>query len=95
MREAGWFSVDDQLPRAGIVQPGWFRQLQALEDAIAYRRARVTAPCSDCQAAAPGLQCDDHACDMHLIAGYQQAASVVCGWIGARNAEIAKAALRR
>jgi hypothetical protein len=50
----------------------WFQHLQALEDAIAYRQARVTAPCPDCTAS--GHRCDDHACDLNLIAAYQQTA---------------------
>jgi hypothetical protein len=54
------------------IQRGWFQQLQALEDAIAYRRARITAPCPDCVAS--GEKCDDHACDLNLIAAYQQTA---------------------
>jgi hypothetical protein len=58
--------------RAGRVQRGWFQQLQALEDAIAYRRARVIAPCPDCTAS--GRTCDDHACDLNLITAYQQTA---------------------
>jgi hypothetical protein len=57
---------------SGVVARGWFQYLQALEDAIAYRRARAAAPCPDCMASGPA--CDDHACDLHLIAGYQQAA---------------------
>ncbi len=50
----------------------WFQHLQALEDAIAYRQARVTAPCPDCTAS--GHRCDDHACDLNLIDAYQQTA---------------------
>ena len=57
---------------AGAVHRGWFQHLQALEDAIAYRRARAAAPCPDCTATGP--RCDDHACDLQLIAAYQQAA---------------------
>lgn len=52
---------------------GSFQLLQAPEDAIAYRRARVSAPCPDCRAG-PQQRCDDHACDIDLIAGYQQTA---------------------
>ena len=58
--------------RTGGIQRGWFQQLQALEDAIAYRRARVSAPCPDCSVG--GGTCDDHACDLNLIAAYQQTA---------------------
>jgi hypothetical protein len=51
------------------------QQLQALEDAIAYRRARVTAPCPDCTA--DGHMCDDHACDLDLLAAYQRTAIAI------------------
>ncbi|HEY4851039.1 MAG TPA: hypothetical protein VII22_09585 [Streptosporangiaceae bacterium] len=51
------------------------QHLQALEDAIAYRRARVTAPCPDCTAS--GQKCDDHACDLDLIDAYQQTAIAI------------------
>jgi hypothetical protein len=54
----------------GHIERGWFQHLQALQDAIAYRRARVTAPCPECTAI--GHRCDDHACDLDLIADYQQ-----------------------
>jgi hypothetical protein len=56
----------------GHIERRWFQHLQALEDAIAYRRARITAPCPDCTAS--GHRCDDHACDLDLIADYQQTA---------------------
>jgi hypothetical protein len=71
-------SVDGQPPRAGVVEPGWFQRLQALEDAISYRRARVTAPCPYCALAAPGRKCDDHARDLELIAEYQASARDLC-----------------
>jgi hypothetical protein len=51
------------------------QRLQALEDAIAYRRARVSAPCPDCTAS--GQKCDDHACDLNLIAVYQRTAITI------------------
>ncbi len=51
------------------------QRLQALEDAIAYRRARVSAPCPDCTAS--GEMCDDHVCDLDLIAAYQRTAIAV------------------
>jgi hypothetical protein len=51
------------------------QRLQALEDAIAYRRARVSAPCPDCTAS--GHMCDDHACDLNLIAIYQRTAIAI------------------
>jgi hypothetical protein len=54
-----------------------FQRLQALEDAIRYRTARLAAPCPDCEPG--GSRCDEHACDARLIAGYQQAASQLAG----------------
>jgi hypothetical protein len=57
------------------IEQGWFQHLQALQDAIAYRRARVIAPCPDCTAS--GHRCDDHACDLDLIADYQQTAIAI------------------
>jgi hypothetical protein len=59
-------------PCTGVIERGWFQRLQALEDAIAYRRARAAAPCPDCTPS--GRTCDDHTCDLHLIAAYQQTA---------------------
>lgn len=50
-----------------------FRELQALEDAVNYRMARLAVPCVRCKSAAGG-RCDEHACDVALIAGYLQAA---------------------
>jgi len=50
-----------------------FQRVQALEDAIAYRAARIAAPCSNCTAAGPGSRCDDHDRDLELIAGYERA----------------------
>ena len=67
---------------SGVVARGWFQYLQALEDAIAYRRARTTAPCADCRAS--GRRCDDHACDLHLITAYQQRAMAAIGDVSAR-----------
>jgi hypothetical protein len=43
-------------------------QAQAYEDAIAYRQARLAAPCPDCGPA----RCDEHATDLDLITWYQQ-----------------------
>jgi hypothetical protein len=51
-----------------------FRQLQALEDAVNYRLARLAVPCTGCGTAEAGGRCDEHACDVALIAGYLQAA---------------------
>ena len=57
-----------------------FRRLQALEDAIAFRRARVSARCGDCDRARG--RCDDHACDLMLIAGYERDARELSAAIG-------------
>lgn len=54
----------------GVSERRQFRRMQAFEDAIAYRRARVAAPCTDCVAAETGRQCDDHARDVELIDEY-------------------------
>jgi hypothetical protein len=43
--------------------------LQSLDDAIPFRLSRLDFPCPDCT---PGLQCDDHASDAHLISRYQE-----------------------
>ena len=48
-------------------------RLQALEDAIRYRRARVDGSCAGC-GTAPGGRCEDHGRDVDLIAEYQQSA---------------------
>jgi hypothetical protein len=42
--------------------------LQSLDDAIAFRLSRLNLPCPDCTA---DQKCIDHACDVDLIAGYQ------------------------
>jgi hypothetical protein len=46
--------------------------VKALDDAIAWRRARITAPCPDCEPGPDGRRCDDHACDVDLIVAYTQ-----------------------
>ena len=47
------------------------QRLQALQDAIRYRRARAAEECAGCE---PGRPCDDHGRDLDLISEYQQAA---------------------
>jgi hypothetical protein len=51
-----------------------YRELQALEDAVNFRLARLMAPCSRCDPIAGGVRYDEHACDVALIAGYLEAA---------------------
>jgi hypothetical protein len=50
----------------------WFQELQGLDDAIAFRVARLAQPCPNCELA--GDRCDDHSCDVALVAGYRQRA---------------------
>ena len=54
-----------------------FRELQILEDAVNYRLARLAAPCRQCERAAAGSRCDDHAIDVTLVAGYLELADTV------------------
>ena len=54
-----------------------FREMQALEDAINYRLARVMAACALCELVVAGGRCDEHACDVALIAGCHEAARAV------------------
>jgi hypothetical protein len=61
-------------PAGLALPPRRFLGLQALEDAIAYRQARLAAPCPDCGADPGALRCDDHACDRTLITAYREAA---------------------
>jgi hypothetical protein len=46
-----------------------FAHLQALDDAIDYRRARLAISCHDCR---PTTRCDDHACDVSLLGKYRR-----------------------
>jgi hypothetical protein len=50
-----------------------YRELQAL-DAVNFRLARLMTPCPRCEPVAGGVRCDEHACDVALIAGYLEAA---------------------
>jgi hypothetical protein len=58
----------ESCPRVTPAERARFGQVQAYEDAIAYRRARLAAACADCGAA----RCDDHAADADLIAVYRR-----------------------
>jgi hypothetical protein len=53
----------------GVIERRLFQRLQALEDAITYRRARIAAPCPDCWPS-PDSRCDDHCRDVELIREY-------------------------
>ncbi len=52
-----------------------FQFMQALADAIEFRRARAAESCPDC---GPGKRrCDDHACDLMLIEDYRRSLAAV------------------
>jgi hypothetical protein len=57
--------------RLAALERGTFQRLQALEDAICFRRACLGVPCSDC--AALGRECAEPRRDRELIAEYQLA----------------------
>jgi hypothetical protein len=60
---------------AGLApSPRRFLNLQALDDAIAHRQARISGPCPDCGPGPDAPRCDEHACDQMLIAAYREAA---------------------
>ena len=67
-----------------------FRELQALEDAVNYRLARLAVPCPHCQPAEAGGRCDGHACDVALIAGYLQAAEATMTQLARLNEDMRK-----
>ncbi len=62
------------IPPPTPAQKTHFNRAQAFEDAIAYRRARLAAPCPHC---ATQRRCDDHATDLDLIATYRSAAAAL------------------
>src|ERR1700722_10004854 len=56
-----------------------YRELQALEDAVNFRLARLMTPCPRCEPVPGGARCDEHACDVALIAGYLEVAQATMG----------------
>jgi hypothetical protein len=64
----------------GVIERRLFQRMQALEDAIAYRNARIATPCPNCQPA-PGPRCDDHGCDLDLIGEYQRTLHQTAGYL--------------
>jgi len=50
-----------------------FLRESTLEDAIAYRLARLSMPCPDCGNDSAANRCDDHLGDLDLIVTYHQA----------------------
>jgi len=78
-------------------RPGSFAHLQALDDAMSYRAARVRAPCRRCRPCKP---CDAHACDLNLLDAYREMAEAavaalpgVSSQTGTKKAELADAEL--
>jgi hypothetical protein len=65
-----------------------YRELQALEDAVNFRLARLMAPCARCEPVADGARCDEHACDVALIAGYLEAAHATMSVLSRADAGI-------
>ena len=64
----------DQEPDGQPMRP-WFQELQGLDDAIAFRVARLAQPCPDCDLTDD--RCDDHSCDVALVDGYRQRAAAL------------------
>jgi|HubBroStandDraft_1064217.scaffolds.fasta_scaffold63193_3 hypothetical protein len=47
-------------------------RMQSYEDAVCWRTGKLAEPCANCDASTE-VWCDDHAIDLHLIAGYKLA----------------------
>ncbi len=60
-------TIRDQ-EQGGHPMRSWFQELQGLNDAITFRRARPAQPCPDCAVAED--RCDDHSCDVALILAF-------------------------
>jgi hypothetical protein len=63
-------------------RPRSHAHLQALDDAIRYRAARLRRPCRRCRPAQP---CNDHACDLNLLTAYHEMASTAVAALRARQ----------
>jgi hypothetical protein len=61
---------DPRQDQVGHPRRHWFMELKGLDDAIAFRVARLAPSCADCDEADD--LCDDHYCDLNLISGYRQ-----------------------
>lgn len=68
----------DGQPSLTAAERDHLTQAQAYEDAIAYRRARLTRRCPHCGTG----RCDDHATDADLITSYQQGRRRALGMTG-------------
>jgi hypothetical protein len=76
----GGFSAAHGQQGTGVIERRLFQRMQALEDAIAYRHARVAAPCPACQPAL-GSRCDDHGRDLDLIGEYERTLHQTAGYL--------------
>jgi len=65
-------TIDTAAGGPAIGEPRLMRLMQALDDALIFRRARSMSLCMDCAESPGGERCDDHACDLNLIAGYEK-----------------------
>lgn len=63
---------------SGLRDGGRIATMQALEDAICWRTGHLAEPCGDCDGGAE-TRCDQHAIDLHLIAGYKLAINRLAG----------------
>lgn len=66
----------------GPAKRAQFQHLQALDDAIEFRQARAAAACPDC-GPDDESRCDEHACDLALVAAYGRTASEIIGCLKA------------
>lgn len=59
---------------SSAARPRSYAYLQAIEDAIDFRSARLAYHCPDCK---PRARCDEHACDARLLRTYRRLARAV------------------
>ena len=78
------------LPPPG--RPRSLTHLQAFDDAMNYRHARLAIYCPDCR---PGTRCDDHACDIRLLQAYRRMRLAAGATVDSTGHEAATAAVRR
>jgi hypothetical protein len=81
------------MPEESLLAPevaAGMQQLQCLDDAIAFRLARLAQPCADCS---PGSPCHDHASDHGLIGDYRRRHGRILAEVlaGVDPAEVARA----
>jgi hypothetical protein len=81
-------TVEEPQPTRIVPDRESFQHLQALEDAIDYRTARLVLPCPSCSSDGADNKCDEHAVDVNLVAAYRRTAK-------SRDAEMTAARNRR